>query len=95
MARKNKDKKNKKSEKINKFDKYFFLNWKKFLLILGLWFLVVLFHNFFSALFNFEEGFFFITAVIVIPSYFIATAIYTIIKLTNKSSWVKRKIKRR
>lgn len=81
MARKNRE-----SKKMNKLDKYFFLNRKKFLLILGLWFLVVLLHNFFSVLFNLEEGFFFIFAVIVIPLYFIITAIYTIIKLTNKSS---------
>ena len=65
-------------------EKYLLLNWKKILIIIGAWFLAVILHNAFYALFNVEEAVFFILAVIIIPIYFITAIIYTIIKKIKK-----------
>lgn len=75
----------------NKFDKYLLLNWKKFLLIIIAWFVAVILHNFVYGLGiyfggeNFwgpagDEPLFFIIAIIIIPTYFIVSIIYTLIK---------------
>tara|TARA_Y100000310_G_C20245835_1_gene606779 strand:+ start:328 stop:573 length:246 start_codon:yes stop_codon:yes gene_type:complete len=63
-----------------KADKWFLLSWKRIILILAVFLLSVILHNFVSALFNFEEAFFFILAVFVIPIYFIISVVYSLIK---------------
>ena len=68
----------------NKFDKWFFLNWRKLLIIIGMWFLAVILHNLISAIFGIEEALFFIIAVFVIPVYFIALIIYTLVKFIRR-----------
>ena len=65
--------------------KYFLLTWKKGLLIIVLWIISVIIHNFISGLFNIEESVFFIIAIFIIPLYFIVCLIYSIFK------WLKGK----
>jgi len=60
--------------------KLFTLTWKRFLLIIILWIVSVVIHNFGSALIEFEEPVFFIIAIIIIPIYFIISLINTIIQ---------------
>ncbi len=64
----------------SKFDKYFLLDFKKFLIIIVIGFVSVILHNAVYALFGIEEAIFFITAVILIPLYLIISVIYTLIK---------------
>jgi len=67
----------------NKISNFFILSWKKTAIALIIWTLSVFLHNiiygFFDYFFNikFEEAFFFITAVIIIPLYFIISILYT------------------
>jgi len=68
----------------NKFDKYLLLNWKRFGLIILAWFVSVILHNFIGAIFNFEEGIFFIIAIFVIPIYFIIALCYSLVKFVKK-----------
>ncbi len=68
----------------NKFDKYFLLNWQKVWIIIVSWFVSILLHNVFSALFNTEEVFFFIIAIFIIPIYVLVVLIYSLIKFFNK-----------
>jgi len=79
MAKQKRGRKNK-----NKLDKYFLLTWKKTWMIIAGWFLAVILHNAFYALFNFEEAFFFIIAVIVIPIYVIIVLIYSLVRKLSK-----------
>jgi|TARA_B100002003_G_C13930677_1_gene452114 membrane protein DedA with SNARE-associated domain len=65
-------------------EKYLLLNWKKILIIIVAWFLAVILHNAFYAVFNIEEAVFFIIAVIIIPIYVIISIIYTIISKIKK-----------
>lgn len=72
--------------------KFLILNKKKSIWVIIAWIVSVLLHNFISALTGFEEAFFFIIAVIVIPLFFIISVIYTIIKLI-KNKKENKKIK--
>lgn len=72
-------------------EKYFFLSWKKVLIIIGVWIVAVILHNLTYALFydfftrtGGDEPVFFIIAVIIIPLYFIIAIAYTIIKKLKK-----------
>ena len=71
-------------------DKWFFLTWKKLLLIVAAWVLSVVFHNAVYALFHDhfgsggDEPVFFILAVIVIPLYFVGSLFYTVGRLVLK-----------
>ena len=67
-----------------KIDKWFLLSTKKAGMFLGAWILAVILHNLIYGLFNVEEAFFFILAVIVIPLYFIICIIYTILYFTRQ-----------
>ncbi len=60
----------------------FLINFKreKTSLILGVWILSFLLHNLLSSLLGYEEKFFFIIAVLVIPIYFVIALTYSIIK---------------
>ncbi|MEN7981834.1 MAG: hypothetical protein ABFQ65_00100 [Nanoarchaeota archaeon] len=69
----------------NKLDKYLLLNWKRILVLIALWFVVVILHNFIGAIFGFEEALFFIIAVIIIPIYFIIAGSYSLIWSIFKS----------
>ena len=82
--------------KENYWDKCFFLNWKKVLLILSAWVLSVLLHNLIYALFythfkypGGDEVFFFIIAVIIIPLYAFISFIYTMIRMIKDKSLFK------
>ena len=57
----------------------FLFSWKKLLMIIVLWIVSVLLHNFLSALIGIEEPVFFLIAVIVLPIYFLIIIIYSII----------------
>ncbi|MEK6819765.1 MAG: hypothetical protein AABY03_01030 [Nanoarchaeota archaeon] len=59
-------------------DVFFLLNWKKSISIVGLWALAVFLHNMVYGLAGFEEPFFFLIAVFVIPAYLIASIVYTL-----------------
>lgn len=67
-----------------KLERYFLLNWKKVLIIIGSWVLAVLLHNLLSALLGLEEAFFFIVAVFIIPIYVLFSVIYTIVYYVKK-----------
>ncbi len=70
----------------NKLDRYFLLSWRKVWMIVVAWFSAVILHNavyaFAMYFFNveFEEAFFFIIAIIVIPLYVIAMLMYTLVQ---------------
>jgi hypothetical protein len=64
----------------NKFEKYFTLTWKRFFVIISVWIVCVLLHNLFYAIFGFEEAVFFIISVFIIPVYFFAAFVYTIVR---------------
>ena len=89
MNKKIKKRKQKKSKNI--FDKLFLLSWKKTGLVLIAWIFSVVIHNLGSALMSillkteFEEAVFFIIAVIIIPSYFLISFIYTIFRKLRRN----------
>jgi hypothetical protein len=72
------------------FDKWFLLSWKKVGIILIIWVTAVVIHNLIYAFFlgvlkiEFEEVVFFLFANLVIPIYFIACVVYSLIKLIKK-----------
>ncbi len=74
----------KKKNKLSKLNKYFLLNFKKILFIIGGWIIAVVLHNLISAIFRFEDAFFFILAVIIIPLYFLSSLIYTLVTYLRK-----------
>ncbi len=81
------------SMKQNKFNKYFLLNGKKIILIIGAFFVAVILHNLIYGLFQSyfdstggDEPVFFIIAVIIIPLYFLICFIYTTTKMIRDKS---------
>jgi nitrate/nitrite transporter NarK len=68
-------------------DKLFRLTWKKLLLIVAAWVLCVVLHNVVYGLFrdffgpNWDEPFFFLLAVVLIPLYFVVALAYTVAQL--------------
>ncbi len=70
--------------KKNKADKWFLLSWKKVWLIVVISFLSILIHNAFYAIFGFEDFVFFFIVILLMPLYFIATIVYSIIWLIEK-----------
>jgi len=81
----------KKKNKLSKLNKYFLLNFKKILFIIGGWIIAVVLHNLIYALFKSyfdshggDEPFFFILAVIIIPLYFLSSLIYTLVIYLRK-----------
>ena len=71
-------------KKKKDFDKWFLLTWKKLWIIVVSGFIFITLHNAFYAIFNVEETFFFILVVFVIPTYFIACVVYSLVKLARK-----------
>lgn len=63
----------------SKFDKALQLTWKKLWIIIISAFLLVILHNAVYAIWNFEEGIFFILFFLVIL-YFIIALIYSLVK---------------
>ncbi len=59
--------------------KIFLLSWKNFGIAIIIWFVAVILHNVFYAIFGFEEAVLFSIAVFVVPLYLIILIIYTII----------------
>ncbi|MFH1522180.1 MAG: hypothetical protein ABIF18_04450 [archaeon] len=63
----------------------FLFSWKKLWIIVVVGFISIILHNVIYALFNVEEAFFFILAVLVIPIYFLVIIIYSLIyKFTKR-----------
>ena len=58
----------------------FLLSWKKLWLIIIIGFVSIMLHNLWYAVFKFEEAFFFIIVVFIIPIYFLISLIYSLIK---------------
>lgn len=78
-----------------KLEKYFYLTLKKTALVIIAFVAAVILHNAVYAIFNFEEAFFFIIAVIILPAYLAISAVYSIchsIRLRNK--YVKKSKKK-
>ena len=65
-------------------DKYFLLNWRKFWITVGSFFLSIILHNLTYAILSFEDVFFFIIAMFIIPAYFLVAFIYTVIYRMKK-----------
>ena len=63
---------------------WFLLSWKKLLIVVVVFVVSVLLHNFIYGLFGIEEAFFFIIAVFVIPIYLIVSIIYSLVKKYKK-----------
>ncbi|MCK5624231.1 hypothetical protein KAI04_00125 [Candidatus Pacearchaeota archaeon] len=88
----------KNKQKKKKLDNWFLLTWKKAWIIIVGWFLAIVLHNLFYAIFkNYfdstggDEPFFFIIAVIIIPIYFIVCFIYTLIKMIKNKTLFESK----
>ena len=63
-----------------RLNKYFELNLKTLAAIISSWIISVILHNLVYAIFGIEEALFFIIAIFVIPTYFIISLIYTLVK---------------
>lgn len=72
-------------KKTNKTDNWLLLSWRKIWLIVVISFLSILLHNAFYAIFGFEDFVFFIIVVFLMPLYFIATIVYSIIWLIKRA----------
>ena len=62
----------------NHLDKFFLLNWKKTISIIGLWVLAIFVH---ISIFNFymiQEPISFLISILVIPAYLVASIVYTL-----------------
>ena len=67
-----------------KLDKYLLISWRKLWIIVVGGFVSILLHNFWYAIFGFEEAFFFILVIFVIPIYFVVSVFYSIIRFFTK-----------
>jgi hypothetical protein len=74
-----------------KLDKYFLLTWRKLWVMVVSGFVAILIHNFWYAIFKFEEAVFFIYVVIVLPIYFLICILYTFFKKVKDGSILNRK----
>ena len=61
------------------WDNFFTLSWRKLWIVIVTGFVSILLHNAFSATFSTQEPFFFSIVVILIPTYFIISIIFTVI----------------
>jgi len=77
-------------KKIGEWNKILFLNWKKAFLVLVLEFASIMLHNLVFAVFGFEEALFFIIAIFVIPAYFVAASVFTVVDLIGKTTKINR-----
>jgi len=74
----------KQKKKVSKFDKWFLWSWRKIWIIVVGGFASILLHNLISAILGFEEAFFFIIVIFVIPIYFLIMIFYSLIKAMMK-----------
>ncbi len=70
-------------KKIN-WKKVFLLSWKHFGIAIIVWVIAVILHNFWYAIFGFEDAVLFSIAVFIVPIYLIISIIYTLYKKINK-----------
>jgi len=70
--------------KKRNLNKYFLLTWKKLWIIVVIGFISIMLHNFWYAIFGYEDVVFFSLVIFVIPTYLIVCIIYTIIKKIQK-----------
>ena len=68
-----------------KIGEFFLLTWKKVWIIVVSGFLGILLHNFWYAIFGFEDAVFFIYVVFVLPIYFLISVIYSLVKRLVKN----------
>lgn len=79
-----------------KLSKYLLLTWENVIIFIIAEVLSVIFHNVTSGLFRTEEPLFFILSVIIIPTYFILSLVYTIFYImTRKKVKINKKKKKR
>jgi hypothetical protein len=82
--------KRKRKQKESKLDKYLLLSWRKLWILVVAGFISIIIHNLFYAIFGFEEAVFFIIVVFILPLYFLAVFIYTLIqKIKDRSLFEK------
>ncbi len=67
-------------KKNKQLDKWFLLTWRKAWIIVVGWFLAIMLHNVFYAIFGFEEFVFLIITILIIPLYFIICVVYSLVK---------------
>ncbi|MBU0665729.1 MAG: hypothetical protein KKB65_02965 [Nanoarchaeota archaeon] len=67
-----------------KSEDLFLFSWRKLWIVVVAGFVSILLHNFIGALFGFEEAFFFIIVIFVIPIYILIMAVYSIVYLVKK-----------
>jgi hypothetical protein len=79
------------TKRMHRYDKYLLLSWKRILIIAGAWVLSVVLHNVIYGLFyeyfrhtGGDEAVFFTLAIFIIPLYFIASFVYTVVKKVSK-----------
>jgi len=96
MAKKKLKKQNNEQIK-NFFKKYFLLDHKRILLLVLLWFVSVILHNFISDILKYfypnwqgDGAVFFIIAIFIIPLYFLVSLIYTIVYMFKNKSYSLR-----
>ncbi len=66
--------------KRSSLDSFFLLHLKKSLYIIIAWALFIIAHNLAARIFNFDEMFFSILAVYIIPLYLLISVVYTLFK---------------
>jgi hypothetical protein len=71
--------------KMNKLDKYFLLTWRKLWILVVGGFISILLHNFWYAIFGFEEAVFLVLVALIIPVYFLVLVVYSLIKKIKKN----------
>jgi len=71
--------------KKKNLDKWFLMSWRKAGIIVVGWFLAVLLHNLFYAIFGFEDAIFFTIAFPLIPIYFLIAIVYSLIRWIRKN----------
>jgi len=87
----------KQKKKVSKFDKWFLLTWKKTAIAIFIFILSVILHNLvYALLVNFfsqewDEPFFFIVAVILVPLYLIISFSYSLVVMIKRNEFKKIK----
>jgi len=70
---------------VVKIIEYLFLfSWKKFWMVVVVWFISIVLHNLISGLMGGEEAFLFIIAVFLIPLYVLIAIVYNLVYLIKK-----------
>lgn len=72
------------TQKRSKWDKYLFLDWKEFYLILIAWFLFIVLHNILAIIFRIDENVLPFIAFKIIPIFTAIAFVYTLGKVLKK-----------